>query len=164
MTRPAVVALRAVIILLGLGVLVGQALLVPALGTALAEGVFAEQRTSAPPLPLALVGIALGLCIEVALVAAWVLLGMVSRDAIFSERAFRWVDVIIGAGAAATLVLLALDVYWYLVLEPRLDAPGIILVLSAGVALGVTFVLFMAVMRGLLRAATTMRGELAEVV
>lgn len=164
MSRAAIAALRAIIILIGLGILFAQALLVPTLGEAIATSVLAERDVNPVPLPYAALVIAMGACVQIALVAVWALLSMVRRDAIFSARAFRWVDLIIGAVLAATLLMLALAVHWYLVVEPRIDAPGILLVMGAAVVAGITVALLLVVLRGLLRTATALRGELAEVI
>lgn len=164
MSRLVILALRAIVILIGLGVLFGQLLLVPAFGGVLAESVLAERDVHSAPVPYVVLLVAMGACVQAALVALWVLLSMVRRDAIFSARAFRWVDVIIVAVLAATLLMLALALHWYFVVEPRLDAPGIVLVQGALVLGGVTMLLLMVVMRGLLSRATELRSELAEVV
>ncbi|MFD4260375.1 DUF2975 domain-containing protein [Streptomyces sp. NPDC058534] len=49
---------------------------------------------AAPYVTVAVVGV---VCVQVALAAVWMLLGMVERDAIFTRRAFRWVDTISGS-------------------------------------------------------------------
>jgi hypothetical protein len=164
MNRVAIAALRGVILLVGLGTLFLQLLLVPELGAALARGVLAEKDFAAPPPIVPALGITLGLLVELALVALWALLSMVRRDAIFSSRAFRWVDIILCAAAGATLLVVGVAVYWYVVIEPREDAPGVIAVLGAAVLGGIAFMLLGVVMRGLLRNATALRTELAAVV
>ncbi len=76
--------------------------------------------------------------IQVTMVCVWRLLTMVRRGTVFSHAAFRYVDVVIGAIAAAALLMFGLGV----VLAPgEAVAPGIVLliggaaVLVAGVAL-----------------------------
>ena len=71
-------------------------------------------------------------------VCVWRLLTMVRRGTVFSHAAFRYVDVMIGAVAAASLLTFALGV----VLAPgEAVAPGVVLliggagVLVAGIAL-----------------------------
>ena len=49
-------------------------------------------------------------------------------------------------------------------MEPPLDAPGLTAFALGGVICAAAFVLLMIVMRGLLRSATGLRSELAEVV
>ncbi|MEU0126290.1 DUF2975 domain-containing protein, partial [Streptomyces albidoflavus] len=108
-------------------------------------------------------------CVQVALVAVWMLLAMVQRDAIFTPRAFRWVDTIIGSSTLATL--LALGVTGHLALAeiptPDDDNMAVISALAAALAsvgVGAVFVMLVVVMRGLLRKATDLETEIAEVV
>ena len=99
-------------------------------------------------------------CLEVALVALWVLLSMVRRGAIFDERAFLWVDVIAMAGLVAAVLVAALCVH----VGEIDDAPGLILI-GGGIGIGgVAFAMLMVVMRGLLHSATAFRRELDEIV
>lgn len=160
MSRLAVLALRILLVLVVIGLLFAQIVVIP-----IASLEFGEAfGSSAVGLFYTVVGIASVVCVEIALAAIWVLLSMVNRDAIFSPRAFRWVDVIIGAGVAATALAIAVAVHMYVVLEPRLDAPGLIVLAGTAVLGATSFVALMVVMRGLLRSATNLRGELAEVV
>lgn len=151
-------ALRAALIVLALGTVVGQVVILPAIGRDL--GGIDERAT----VPFTVVAIAVALCFQLALVATWVLLGMVRRDAIFTPRAFRWVDVILGAGIAAAVLLLAIAVIVYVYIEPPLDAPGLVVIALGAAVGGGAFVLLMVVMRGLLRKATELQSELEEVV
>ncbi|QCW51920.1 DUF2975 domain-containing protein [Nocardioides dongxiaopingii] len=137
------------------GSLVVQAVLVPLLAADL-DDVDAAVRW--PVVAIVFLGI---VTIQVAMVCVWRLVTMVRRDTVFSDAAFRLVDVLIGAIAAAAVLALALGV----VLAPGEDvAPGVVLllgglgVLVAGVALTVL------VMRALLAQATAMRTELEAVI
>ena len=160
MSRIAILTLRAVVLLIGIGTVTVQiALLFPVFTQTLAR----EQDVTFLPLPVAVLGIALTLCVEAALIAIWALLSMVSRDAIFSRRAFRWVDIIIGSGIVATLLVAGFAIP-LIGIGLRDDAPGIIAIVGGAVVAGLAFVLLMIVMRGLLRNATAMRIELSEVV
>jgi hypothetical protein len=158
MTQLAILLLRAALVVLGLGVLFGQIIVIPAIGRDLGE-ISARATT-----PSTVLGIAVAVCFQVVLVAIWLLLSMVRRGAIFSRRAFRWVDVIIAAGVVATALLLGFAALVYLEIEPPLDAPGLVLIALGAVVGGGAFVLLMVVMRGLLRSATSLQSELAEVV
>lgn len=151
-------ALRAALVLLGAGTLVGQIVILPAIGRDLGE-----ISTSAT-VPFTILAIAVAGCFEVALLATWVLLGMVGRDVLFATRAFRWVDTIIGAAAGAALLLLGIAILVYLEIEPPLDAPGLVVIALGAAVGGGAFVLLMFVMRGLLRKATELQAELDEVV
>jgi hypothetical protein len=137
------------------GSLVVQAVLVPLLAVDL-DDVDAAVRW--PVVAIVFLGI---VTIQVAMVCVWRLVTMVRGDTVFSDAAFRLVDVLIGAIAAAAVLALALGV----VLAPGEDiAPGVVLllgglgVLVAGVALTVL------VMRALLAQATAMRTELEAVI
>lgn len=160
MSHLAILALRVLLVLVTVGLLFAQIVVIP-----IASLEFGEAfGSTGVGVFYTVVGIASVVCVEVALVAIWLLLSMVRRGAIFSERAFRWVDVIIGAGLAATALAIAGAVHMYFVVEPRLDAPGLIVLAGTAVLGAASFVALMVVMRGLLRSATTLQGELAEVV
>ena len=159
MNKLVVLALRAILVVIALGVVVAQLRIVPVVAR-----VLEEQTGVAVAVPYSVVGVAYGVCILLALVCLWALLSMVRRESIFSSRAFRWVDIMIGAGAVATVLALGLAVHVYVVIEPPLDAPGLVLGALVAVLVATTFALLMVVMRGLLRQATTLRGELDEVV
>ncbi|WP_309131357.1 DUF2975 domain-containing protein [Brevibacterium sp.] len=160
MSRIAILALRALVLLIGLGAVIVQiALLFPVFTQTLAQ----ERDFTFLPLPIVVLGVALAVCVEAALIAIWALLSMVRRDAIFTQRAFRWVDVIIGAGLVATLLVGGFGIL-VIGIALRDDAPGLIAIVGGVVVAGLAFVLLMIVMRGLLRNATAMRSELSEVV
>ena len=155
MSRLVILALRVLLILIALGVLGGQIVIIFVIATNTAESEMASLAV-----PYSVLGIAAIACVEVGLVALWVLLSMVRRGAIFNERAFRWVDVISVAGLVAAVLVAALCVH----AGEIDDAPGLILV-GGGVAIGgAAFALLMVVMHGLLRSATVLRRELDEVV
>ncbi|MER5963344.1 DUF2975 domain-containing protein [Streptomyces sp. NPDC002057] len=107
-------------------------------------------------------------CVQVVLAATWRLLTMVERDAIFSSAAFRWVDVIIGSLVAATLLALAVTCHLTLADIPSpedgMELLGALAAAAATTGVGACLVMLIAVMRGLLGKAATMRSELAEVV
>lgn len=105
---------------------------------------------------------------QVALVCVWRLVTMVRRGTVFSHAAFRYVDVIIGAIAAAALVWFAVTA---LNAPGQRDDPGVTLIMGGiGVAiLGVA--LLVLVLRTLLAQAVArdveaarMRAELDEVI
>ncbi|MEU9865860.1 DUF2975 domain-containing protein [Streptomyces sp. NPDC047971] len=133
----------------------------------------ADEVDGFPPyapyaLPYVVVAIAGVACVQVVLAAAWKLLTMIERDAIFSPQAFRWVDVIIGSIIAATLLALAVTCHLTLGSIPSPD-DGMELISAWGAAvattgIGACMVFLIVIMRSLLRKATTMKSELAEVV
>lgn len=161
MSSITILAIRALIVVTGIAALAAQfAILFPVAANALAQ----ERKSDTLDLPVAVILFTLALAGEAILVALWSLLSMVRRGAIFSERAFRWVDVIIGAGVVATGVLAVVAVVLTINVALPDDAPGLILVSGGLVIGGLAFVLLMLVMRGLLRSATSLQSELEEVV
>jgi hypothetical protein len=110
--------------------------------------------------PLTAVAVFWVLCIQVVVVATWQLLTLVKRDQIFSDASFGWVNAILGAIAAAWVVLVAVFLYvGFRATDPGL--PLLLFLLSVGVAvLG----LLMVVMRALLRQATTLRTDMEAVI
>ena len=154
MSHVVIRALRALLVLLALGALTAQVVIVFVVATN------PETDLTDRAVAYAVLGVAAIACLEVVLVALWALLAMVRRDAIFDERAFRWVDSISVAGLVAGLLVAGLCAH----VGELDDAPGLILI-GGGIGLGgVAFALLMVVMRGLLRSATGFRRELDEVV
>ena len=94
--------------------------------------------------------------VQVAMLAVWRLLTMVRRGTVFSPAAFRWVDVVIGAVAAASALLFALGV---LLAPGEAVAPGVVLLVGglAGLVAGVA--LLVVVMRALLVQAVDRDAE-----
>lgn len=159
MTLSTFSALRGGIVLTGFGTVFAQVLVIPS--------VAAEQATTWPEVdylrwPYTAAAVAAVACVQVALVAIWALLAKVEHDRVFSDRAFAWVDLIIGAAVAATV--LSAGMAAHLLFVEGVGGPGVVLGLAGVLVGGSTFALLMTVMRGLLRTATNMRGELAEVV
>lgn len=159
MNQSVTLALRFPLVLLFLGALLMQTVIIP-----VAAGQEAEYwpEVAFLAVPYSVIAILVVMCAEIVLIAVWVLLSMVERGAIFTERAFLWVDVIIGSAATATVLCIAVAGHLLVVL--RAGGPGVVLALGGASVAGVTFILLMVVMRGLLRAATRLESELAEVV
>ncbi|MFD6417727.1 DUF2975 domain-containing protein [Streptomyces sp. NPDC060194] len=165
MNRSTVLALRAVLVALLAGSLFVQTVMVPLLAADL-RGLNADHdhlRT-----PLLVVPVLFLLAVEVVLVCVWRLVTMVRRGTVFSPAAFRYVDTVIGAVAAAALPVFALGV----ALAPgEAVAPGVVLLIGGvGVAvLGVALIVL--VLRALLAQAVArdteaarMQAELDEVI
>jgi hypothetical protein len=160
-----ILVLRIVLALVLAGSLFVQAVMMPLLATDL-DGLdpdYAYLRI--PILVIAVLGI---VTIQVVLVCVWRLLTMVRRGTVFSHAAFRYVDVVIGAVAAASLLTFALGV----TLAPgEAVAPGIVLliggagVLVAGIAL-IVLVLRMLLAQAVARDAEAhqLQAELDEVI
>lgn len=156
-------ALRAVLAVVLTGTVFVQALM----AWALVSGSDPEDG-SLPLTPLRVITI-LGIgAAQVALVCVWRLVTMVRRGTVFSHAAFRYVDVIIGAIAAAALVWFAVTA---LNAPGQRDDPGVTLIMGGtGVAiLGVALIVL--VLRMLLAQAvardveaTQLQTELDEVI
>ena len=156
-------ALRAVLVVVLTGAVLVQALMV----WTLASGT--DQEGGSLPLTAFRVIAILGIgTIQVALVCVWRLVTMVRRGTVFSDTAFRYVDGIIGAIAAAALAWFAVTA----VNAPgQRDDPGVTLIMGGiGVAiLGVALIVL--VLRMLLAQAVArdveaaqMQAELDEVI
>ncbi|MCT7355873.1 DUF2975 domain-containing protein [Streptomyces sp. 15-116A] len=165
MGKLTVLALRAVIGALLAGSVFVQAVMVPLLAEDL-EGVDADVAHLVTPV---LVIVVLGVvAAQTVLVCVWRLVTMVRRGTVFSEAAFRYVHIVIGAFVAAALLVFALGV----VLAPgETVAPGVVLLVGGvglavlGIAL-VVLVLRMLLAQAVAREAeaTRMQAELAEVI
>lgn len=106
-------------------------------------------------------GIVLVALIEIVLICVWRLLSLVREDRIFSQGAFRYVDVIM-ATMAASAVLIAGAVV--VLAFGRAVNPSILLLGVVGVVIGIALALLVGVMRGLLRKALKLEQDLSEVV
>jgi hypothetical protein len=157
-----VVALRIVLAMGLAGSLFVQAVMVPLLWIDLDE---APDAVRVPVIVIILLGI---VTTQVTMVCVWRLLTMVRRGTVFSHAAFRYVDVVTSAVAAASLLMFCLAV----VLAPGEDvAPGIVLlicgasVMIAGVAL-LVLVLRMLLAQAVARDAEAhhLQAELDEVI
>lgn len=118
--------------------------------------------------PFTVIGILGVVCFQVVLVCTAVLLSKAWGEQIFSPRAFRWVDIVIGATLAAAVlsfIVLVMQVTVPGSVDPEgMTSVGLMLAGLAGAALGVCGALVLLVMRGLLRKAMVLEDELAQVV
>ena len=155
--------LRAVIAISLIGSLVVQTVVLPLIWADL------ESEGAAMPGRVAFVMIlGLGvLTMQIFAVCVWRLLTLIRKDAVFSRRAFRYVDVIIGAIAAAAALTFALAV----LLAPGGVAPGIVGLICGASCVLMGMALLVVVMRRLLvqaidrdAEARALRSELDEVV
>jgi hypothetical protein len=164
MGKLTVLALRVVIAGLLAGSLYVQLVMVPLLADDMRDlsPEFAYLRL--PFLAIIWLGI---VTIQISLVCVWRLVTMVRRGTVFSHAAFRYVDVVIGAMAVASLLTFALAG----LLAPTDVAPGIVLLVSgasllvAGVAL-IVLVLRMLLVQAVARddEAQHLQAELDEVI
>ncbi|MET9271439.1 DUF2975 domain-containing protein [Kribbella sp. NPDC003557] len=162
MGRVAVLALRAVLAVALLGSLVVQGVMVPLLWTDL------DDAPAAVRVPVIVIVVLAIVTLQVTAVCVWRLLTMVGRGTVFSRGAFRYVDIVIGAIAAASLLIFGLAV----TLAPgEAVAPGVVglvcglSVVVAGVAL-VVYVLRMLLVQAVAtdNEAQQLRAELDEVI
>ncbi len=158
-------ALRIVLTLVLAGSVFVQLVMVPLLASDLDELNPDHAYLRTPLLVFAVLGI---VTIQVVLVCVWRLLTMVRRGTVFSDAAFRYVDVVIGAVAAASLLTFGLGV----VLAPgEAVAPGVVLLVGGAAVLVAGIALIVLVMRMLLAQAVArdteahhLQAELDEVI
>ena len=155
-------ALRVVLAAALAGSLFVQTVMVPLLWADLDE---APAGVRVPVVVIVVLGV---VTMQVTGVCVWRLLTMVRRGTVFSHAAFRYVDVVIGAVAAASLLTFGLAV----TLAPgEAVAPGIVLLICgvslvvAGVAL-IVLVLRMLLAQAVARDAEAhhLQAELDEVI
>jgi hypothetical protein len=160
-----ILALRIVLTLVLAGSVFVQLVMVPLLASDLDELNPDHAYLRTPLLVFAVLGI---VTIQVVLVCVWRLLTMVRRGTVFSDAAFRYVDVVIGAVAAASLLTFGLGV----VLAPgEAVAPGVVLLIGGAAVLVAGIALIVLVMRMLLAQAVArdteahhLQAELDEVI
>jgi hypothetical protein len=146
----AVLALRVVLAMGLVGSLFVQVVMVPLLAIDLDE---ARAGVRVPVVVIVLLGI---VTIQVTMVCVWRLLTMVRRGTVFSHGAFRYVDVVIGAAAVASLLMFGLGV----VLAPgEAVAPGIVLLIGGAAVLIAGVALLVLVLRMLLAQAVARDAE-----
>lgn len=168
MKRWVVLTLRVVLAIALLGSLVVQVLIVPLLWLDM-EGAGDGVRTS-----LAVIAVLGILSLQVIAVCVWRLLTMAARGTVFSTASFRYVDIVIGAIAAGSVLVLCVAVvarFANHAVEGDEVAPGIVGIICglALVAAGVALLVY--VMRTLLAQAVALdaqtrelRSELDEVI
>ncbi|MGW4568861.1 DUF2975 domain-containing protein [Streptomyces sp. NPDC004561] len=163
MGKLTVLALRAVMVALHAGSVFAQAVMVAMLTGAMEASVLAGRRT--PVLVIAVLGV---VTVRVVLVCVWRLVTMARRGTVFSDAAFRYVHLVIGAFVAAALLVFALGA----VLASGDVVPlGVVVLLGVvclavfGVAL-IVLVLRMLLAQAVARdiEASRLGAELAEVI
>ncbi|MFJ6279118.1 DUF2975 domain-containing protein [Arthrobacter subterraneus] len=163
MRKLTVLALQIVIAMVLAGSLFIQLWMVPLISTDLKEsGVPTGLRITFNA--IVVFGI---LTVQISAVCVWKLLTMVRSGTVFSHGAFRYVDIIFGAIAAASVLVFALAV----LLAPGEIAPGIILLICGASLLIGGVALIVLVLRTLLAQAVArdaeakhLRDELDEVI
>jgi hypothetical protein len=156
-TRRVVGPLRFLLAVAFAALVLAQVFFLPGLSGAMAEDSPELAHLRWPTLVVAVLGLG---CVQVVIVCTWKLLTLVEDDRIFSAASMVWVDAIVGAIAAAWLLLLGTFI-WSLV-GVGLPGPPIVLLLLlvAGAVVG----LLVVVMRALLQQATTLRADMEAVI
>jgi len=165
MGKLTILALRIVLAGLLAGSLFVQVWMVPLIANDMNVADPDVARVRIPFVVVIVLGI---LTIQVTMVCVWRLLTMVRRGTVFSHAAFRYVDIMIGAAAAAALIALTFAV----ILAPgEAVPPGIVLLICGVGAMGAGIALVILVMRTLLAQAVAreteaqhLRAELDEVI
>lgn len=158
MTRAAIVLSKILISVLTVAGLLTQIVLLPVQASDSAR-LFPEVAFL--QVPILTLGILFVACGQVVLASTWALLSLVARDAIFSTRSFRYVDVMI----ASLLVAVGL-VFAVLVIMAGAGAshPGVFYPGVAAASGCAALALVLVVMRGLLAKASEQERYLEEVV
>ena len=154
MGKLTILALRIVLAMVLAGSLFVQAVMVPLLATDLHEDFGPDVAdVSVPLIMITVLGI---VTIQVTVVCVWRLVTMVRRGTVFSHAAFRYVDVVIGAVATASLLTFGLGV----VLAPgETVAPGVVLLIGGLAVIIAGIALIVLVMRMLLAQAVARDAE-----
>ena len=158
-------ALRAVLVAALAGSLFVQVVMVPLVWRDMDGADPAVLDVRAPLLVIVVLGI---LTTQVVMICLWRLLTMVRSGTVFSDGAFRYVDIMIGAIACASALMFGLGV----LLAPGEEvAPGMVLLIGGAATVLAGIALVVVVMRSLLRQAvareveaTHLRAELDEVI
>ncbi len=165
MSRTVFIVVRTVLAAILLGSLFVQVVMVPLLAIDLKDLEPAYRYLQIPLVLFVILGI---VTVQVAFVCVWHLVTMARRGTVFSSRAFRYVDVIIGAAATAAALTFGLGVF----LAPgEAVAPGVVLLIGGAGVLIVGIALIVLVLRMLLAQAVArdteakdLRAELNEVI
>ncbi|MGW2716933.1 DUF2975 domain-containing protein [Streptomyces sp. NPDC001492] len=154
MGKLAVRALRTVLVVVFAGTVFVQAGMVWAL-----IGKNDPEDGSLPLTPLRVITILGMVSVQVALVCVWRLVAMVRRGTVFSHAAFRYVDGVIGAIVAASLVWFAVTA---INAPGQRDDPGVTVIMG-GIGLAILGVaLIVLVLRMLLAQAVARDVEAAQ--
>jgi hypothetical protein len=150
MARITVVALRCVLASGLLGSLLVQVVMVPLLVADLHD---APASIRWPVAAIVVLGI---VTIQIGMVCVWRLLDLVRGGTVFSDAAFRYVDLIVVAAGSASLLLFVLGT----VLAPgEAVAPGVVLLVGGAGGLVAGVALLVVVLRALLGQAVRRDAE-----
>lgn len=109
-----------------------------------------------------------GLAVEAVLLGAWMLVGLIPGEAIFTEqsRADAWVRVALVALRVGALLGASGFVFFAIsqAVEPTSSGPTLLVLSAAATGIGAALALLVGVMRRLLRTAIRLQSELSEVI
>ncbi|MDJ1115327.1 DUF2975 domain-containing protein [Microbacterium dauci] len=158
MRSPLVSATKVIVLALFAALVVCQVWVVPMIASGFARTAPEFAALETPGILLA--GLLLA-CGEVVLVCVWRLLTFVAEDTVFDDKSFRWVNAIVAAvGAAGVVVVTGL----FVIGDARAGSPFVVLVGALLLVVIIGLVLIISVMRELLRRATLLEEQMAEVV
>lgn len=109
-------------------------------------------------IPLTLIAAFWVLCLQVVVVSTWKLLGMVSRDTIFTADALPWMQRSVSAMATAWAMII---VAWCFVVL-NADDPGVGVIATLGLLTFGSATMIAFVLRNLLRRAVELRARVTE--
>jgi hypothetical protein len=158
MDRSVIVALKALIVALITLLIVCQIFVIPGLAQQMIER---SPEHSYLQVPGTFVTVGFLLCIQVALICVWRLLSLVRASSIFSNDSFAYVDVILGVVALATVLIIGSFITLAIA---GAASPSVTVLCALGMVIGFGLALLIVVMRGLLRKASQLEKDLAEVV
>ncbi|TFD57661.1 DUF2975 domain-containing protein [Cryobacterium suzukii] len=158
MHRTAIITLKTLILALIALLLACQVFVIPAVAQQMVEK---SPQLGYLQVPGIVVTVGFLLCVQVALACVWRLLSLVRASIIFRENAFRYVNIILGIVALATLLILG---SFITLAVAGVASPSVIMLCSLGIVVGSGLALMIVVMRGLLRKASQLERDLAEVV
>ena len=103
---------------------------------------------------------------QVLILCTWKLLTMIRNDRIFSDESARWVNLIVRTVFIGWLLFAVFSAYVVTViyLTPEIRDPGTPIMLFGILLVGAVIVMLIVVMRTLQRQATSLRGDLDEVI
>lgn len=158
MQRLAILGTKVAIAIVFAATLLGQIFLIPAVAD---QAVYNFPEVAQLRTPAVAWAVVVVICAQVLLLCVWRLLSMVATESIFTESAFRYVNVVIGScWAAAILIVLG---YGGLLATGWLTGPSWVW-LATGATISAGVALLVIVMKGLLRKASQLEREMAEVV
>lgn len=158
MHKATIVSLKVAIVAMIALLLACQFFMVPGTARQFAE---TYAHLSYLQIPGTIIAVLFLLCAQIVLLCVWRLLSMVRASVIFSDDAFVWVDIILGAIVLATLLVAVSMVTLAL---SNVASPSVMLLCALGVVVGTGLALLIVVMRGLLRNARQLQHDLSEVV